>query len=109
MHYRAMERAWRRMAAYAHLTTGVTWHSLRHAHATRLLRAGVPVKTVQARLGHSSAAMTMEVYAHALPADDTMAAAIAVRGLGSGTNAGPHTSPHTPSRGLNSGNEGGKR
>ncbi|MCK7676215.1 tyrosine-type recombinase/integrase [Corynebacterium pygosceleis] len=53
-----------------------TFHSLRHFHATQLLSAGVPVKAVSARLGHSSAAMTLDVYAHLLPADDALAAGI---------------------------------
>jgi integrase len=42
------------------------FHDLRHASASLLLADGVDVKTVQARLGHSAAAITMDVYAHAL-------------------------------------------
>lgn len=42
------------------------FHDLRHASATLLLIEGVDIKTVQARLGHSSAAITMDIYAHAL-------------------------------------------
>jgi integrase len=41
-------------------------HILRHAHASALLARGVPVKAVSERLGHSSAAMTLNVYAHTL-------------------------------------------
>ncbi|MDK6350910.1 tyrosine-type recombinase/integrase [Bifidobacterium scardovii] len=50
--------------------------SLRHFHATTLLQAGVPVKTVQHRLGHASAVMTLQVYAHFVPADDDSAAGV---------------------------------
>lgn len=57
------------------LPATVNMKSLRHFHATSLLRAGVPVKTVQARLGHSTATMTLEVYAHFVPSDDERAAA----------------------------------
>lgn len=39
-------------------------HMLRHTHATMLLQAGVAMKEVQERLGHSKLATTMEVYAH---------------------------------------------
>ena len=46
---------------------GITLHSLRHTHATNLLQAGVPVKAVQYRLGHSSASMTLDVYGHFVP------------------------------------------
>ena len=35
---------------------------------------GVDVKTVQHRLGHSSATITMDVYAHAIPSLDVEAA-----------------------------------
>jgi integrase len=41
-------------------------HDLRHIHATLLLRAGVPVHVVAARLGHADAAITLRVYAHVL-------------------------------------------
>jgi integrase len=39
-------------------------HDLRHVHATTLLRAGVPVHVVAARLGHADPAITLRVYAH---------------------------------------------
>lgn len=42
-------------------------HDLRHTHATLLLKAGVPVKVVSQRLGHSSPAFTMATYQHVLP------------------------------------------
>ena len=40
---------------------------LRHTHATNLLQAGVPIKSVQYRLGHATAAMTLDVYGHFVP------------------------------------------
>jgi integrase len=49
-------------------------HDLRHTHATLLLQAGVPIKVVSERLGHSRVAMTLDVYAHVLPAMDRAAA-----------------------------------
>lgn len=63
-------------------------HSLRHFHATTLLRAGVPIKTVQARLGHASASMTLEVYAHAVPGDDGLAVAAINAALAGGSGPG---------------------
>lgn len=65
-----------------------TPHALRHFHATALLRAGVPIKTVQTRLGHASASMTMEVYAHALPGDDVRAARVIREALSGGPETG---------------------
>lgn len=53
---------------------GLRFHELRHTHATLLIAGGVDVKTVQARLGHSSADITMSVYAHAIPMADCAAA-----------------------------------
>lgn len=53
---------------------GVCLHDLRHMHATQLLAAGVPVRTVSGRLGHANAATTLNVYAHFLDASDREAA-----------------------------------
>lgn len=47
-----------------------TWHSLRHYYASTLIQSGSSVKTVQERLGHSSATTTLEVYAHLWPGED---------------------------------------
>ena len=43
-------------------------HDLRHTHATLALQAGVHPKVVSERLGHSTVAMTMDVYSYAVPA-----------------------------------------
>jgi integrase len=43
------------------------FHDLRHAHATQLLAAGVHVKAVSERLGHSSTSFTMDTYAASIP------------------------------------------
>ena len=40
---------------------------MRHTCATLLLRAGVPVKVVQERLGHKKVEITMNIYQHVLP------------------------------------------
>lgn len=50
------------------------FHELRHTQATQLLANGVDVKTVQERLGHASASITLDWYAHALPENDQRAA-----------------------------------
>jgi integrase len=54
----------------------VRLHDLRHLHATQLLAAGVPVRTVSGRLGHADAATTLNVYAHFLEASDREAATV---------------------------------
>ncbi len=43
-------------------------HDLRHTHATLALSAGIHPKVVQERLGHSSIAMTLDLYSHSIPA-----------------------------------------
>lgn len=56
---------------------GLHPHDLRHSYAVAALRAGADPKTVQHNLGHSSAAMTLDIYA----AYTTDAAAEAARKL----------------------------
>lgn len=53
---------------------GMRLHDLRHFAATRLLAAGIPVRTVRGRLGHSNASTTLSVYAHFLEESDRDAA-----------------------------------
>jgi integrase len=55
--------------------SGITWHSLRHSHATLLDATGAPLGTVQALLGHSTSDITREVYLHAIPEDQRRAVA----------------------------------
>ncbi len=42
-------------------------HDLRHTHASLLIRASVPMKVVQERLGHASILTTMDLYAQIMP------------------------------------------
>ncbi|MHB1772944.1 MAG: tyrosine-type recombinase/integrase, partial [Acidimicrobiales bacterium] len=51
-------------------------HALRHGHATAALEAGVPMKVVSERLGHSGIAITSDVYSHVTAAADHAAAAL---------------------------------
>ena len=45
----------------------VRFHDLRHGAATALLPAKVDLKVVSELLGHSSVAITADIYAHVLP------------------------------------------
>lgn len=42
-------------------------HTLRHTFATRCIENGMPPQVLKTILGHSSLAMTMDLYAHVLP------------------------------------------
>lgn len=57
----------------------IRFHDLRHTHATLLLKAGVPVHVVAQRLGHSTPALTLSIYSHVLPRQQSAAAAAFAR------------------------------
>ena len=48
------------------LNLRVRLHDLRHTSASLMLAAGVNIKLVSERLGHSSSAFTMDTYTHLL-------------------------------------------
>ncbi len=45
----------------------ITFHALRHSHATQLLTNGTHMKVASERLGHSSIGITMDLYSQVLP------------------------------------------
>jgi integrase len=53
----------------------IRFHDLRHSHATHLLANGVHPKVAQERLGHSSIAITLDLYSHVMPGMQEGAAA----------------------------------
>ncbi|MCB1489835.1 MAG: site-specific integrase [Bauldia sp.] len=53
----------------------VTFHALRHTHASTLIDAGVDIVTISRRLGHAKPDITLRVYAHMFQKDDSKAAA----------------------------------
>jgi integrase len=53
----------------------VTFHGLRHSAAILMLSAGVDVRTVAGRLGHSNASITLNTYSHYVRSADEAAAA----------------------------------
>jgi integrase len=75
---------WRRAADAAHLPPGTGFHALRHFYASLLIRHGESVKVVQERLGHSTAAETLDTYSHLWPdsQDRTRQAVELVLGVG---------------------------
>jgi integrase-like protein len=53
----------------------VTFHALRHTHASQLIDAGVDIVTISKRLGHAKPNITLRTYAHLFRKDDGKAAA----------------------------------
>ena len=64
-----MMRRYRAALAAAGLDTGVRFHDLRHTFGTSMARAGEPVTTIQAWLGHGDLKTTQR-YMHYAPAAD---------------------------------------
>jgi len=75
---------WRRSVAGV-TSERVVFHALRHYYASLLIRHGESVKVVQERLGHASAAETLDTYSHLWPDSDdrTREAVDGVLGLSS--------------------------
>lgn len=72
--HHAVYRAWKRACAAAGIEPAPGLHAVRHSHASWLIAAGVPLPVIQARLGHSSISITVDVYGHLTP--DLQAAAV---------------------------------
>ena len=66
---------WFRKFADAHGYQGLTFHGLRHVHASVLLQHNVDLQSVSFRMGHSDPSVTLRAYADAMPARDQEAAA----------------------------------
>jgi integrase len=86
--------------AFKRLTTRAGWpqyrlHDLRHYMASELLDAGVPLHTVQRRLGHRNASTTANIYGHGREESDRKAAKVVAKGLAGPRKALPK-SPQKP-------------
>lgn len=72
---RAFSKDWADVAASIGLP--VTFHALRHTHASHLIDAGIDVVKISRRLGHASPTVTLKIYAHLFrKRDDKSTAAI---------------------------------
>ena len=54
----------------------VSIHSLRHTNITLMIMAGVPLRTVAKRAGHSSTVTTSLIYSHAIQSADEVASEV---------------------------------
>jgi integrase len=60
----------------------ITFHALRHTHASQLIASGVDIVTISKRLGHGKPSVTLAIYAHMFTTDDRKAAAAINAALG---------------------------
>ena len=95
----AFSNIWRPAASKADLPVAETFHALRHHYASLLIRHGESVKTVQARLGHATAAETLDTYSHLWPdsEDLTRDAVDSVLGLAEQVRTADQEEKQTPS------------
>ena len=87
---------WFRKFADDHGFQGLTFHGLRHVHASMLLQHQVDLQSVSVRMGHSDPSVTLRAYADAMPARDQEAAATMdhlLLATGSVVPAGPAADP----------------
>jgi integrase len=68
-------REWKRLVKARELPA-VTFHSLRHTHASQLIASGLDVLTISRRLGHGSPNITLSVYGHLFENTDGQAARV---------------------------------
>lgn len=62
-----IDRTVKRIRAAGHDFPRITSHVFRHTFATRAIEAGMQPQVLKTILGHSSLAMTMDLYSHVLP------------------------------------------
>ena len=62
-----IKRITKRIRADGHEFPYITPHVFRHTFATRAIEAGMPPQVLKTIMGHSSLAMTMDLYSHVLP------------------------------------------
>ena len=68
-----LTRVWARVSLAKRLPR-VTFHALRHTHASMLIANGVDIVTISRRLGHSKTSTTLDIYGHLFKGADAAAA-----------------------------------
>jgi integrase len=61
---KVVETRLKRLLKKAGIKKNITPHSFRHTHTSLLIEAGVGIKEIQQRLGHTDVNTTMNIYAH---------------------------------------------
>lgn len=61
---KVIETRLKRLLKKSDINKNITPHSFRHTHTSLLIEAGVGIKEIQQRLGHTDINTTMNIYAH---------------------------------------------
>lgn len=77
----SLSQEWARLVRKLKLPR-VTFHALRHTHASQLVAGGLDIVTVSRRLGHGNPAITPSVYSHLWGSTDERAADIIEKAVG---------------------------
>ena len=93
-----VSRGFRKLATK--LKYDVTFHDLRHSHATMLFEMGLNVKMVSDRLGHSTTRITQDTYQHVLPHMQEQVADVFDRGFFGGRKTDAHAEKTESSNGA---------
>jgi integrase len=68
-----LSRDWARFVKSRKLPA-ISFHALRHSHASALIAGGIDALTVSRRIGHASAVVTLSIYSHLFKETDKTAA-----------------------------------
>lgn len=79
---RNLSGEWKEACAIVGIEPPVTFHALRHTHASQLIKAKVDVVTVSRRLGHANPQITLQVYSHLWDKRDDEASAVINAAIG---------------------------
>jgi integrase len=82
------QRPFTRAVKRAKLGDDVVFHVLRHAYASKLVQAGVPLMTIATQLGHADTRMVEKVYGHLAPSHirDALQGAMGTLGIAADDN-----------------------
>ncbi len=62
----AVNKALKRALKHIGVKKHITFHAIRHTHASILLSQGVQLLSVSKRLGHADSTITLQTYAHVI-------------------------------------------
>lgn len=71
-----VSRRFKQMCKECGLPPDITFHSLRHTHASWLISEGYSIKSLAGRMGHAKPSTTLDEYGHLLPGGDDDAPAV---------------------------------